>query len=435
MWSGAGLVKRAKWEGNATEHYEKITLPNGVRIVAEPMPWLRSASAGIWVGVGSRAESARENGSAHFIEHMVFKGTKTRTSEQLSRELDAIGSQSDAFTAKEHTCFHGRALDTHLDKLLDVLCDIFFDPLFDPGDIETERRVIHEEIDMYADAPDDVAAERLLAAMYRGNALARPILGTKRSLAGLDRDALLAFRDKNYIGGETVVSLCGSFSRRQIDTLCARFAALPAGKAKPYTTPRAKPAVTVRRKRTEQNHLCLAFPATPLGHPDNYALRLLATALGGGMASRLFLSLRERRGLCYSVYAFADQFRDCGHFCIETSLGDGAERDALGVILDELRRVCDDGLTAGELERTREQTKASLLMAQESTSARMQRLALDELTYGRAISPDELLAGYDAVTLDSVQALARRLFDLEKCAFSAVGRTLPADVYARILRG
>ena len=410
------------------------TLPNGVRIVAEPTPWLRSASVGIWVGAGSRDERAGENGSAHFIEHMLFKGTETRSAAQLNRELDATGSQCDAFTAREHTCYYGRALDEQLDRLLTLLCDLFFHPRFDPADIDTERRVIVEEIGMYADAPDDVCAERLIAALYRGSAIARPILGTRRTLDRLDRDALLDFRARTYLGGETVVALCGHYQPRHIERLCACFSALPAGKKRARRAPRAHAQVTVRRRRTGQNHLALAFPAPPLGDADSAALRLLAAVLGGGMSSRLFVTLREKLGLCYAVGAFAEQYSDCGYLCVETALGEASERAALSALRDELRRLCDAPPTAEELDRARAQLRAGLLLGLESTGARMQRLALDLFVYGRPIPLEQRLDDYAAVTPEAVQRLAQRLLRPEACAFSAVGRTMPAAAYAQILQ-
>jgi predicted Zn-dependent peptidase len=412
---------------------ELTTLENGVRVLSEHMGEMRSACLGIWVGAGSRHETARESGSAHFIEHMVFKGTRRRTAADIAREMDAIGGQINAFTSKENTCFYVRALDTHLDQAADVLCDMFFHAAFRQEDVETERGVILEEIRMYADNPEDLCTERLSAAVYRGSPLARPILGRPSTLNGLTGDALRAWRADHYRPEDTVVALTGSYSQQLLDDLKDRFRAMPA-------VPRRRPrgaayhsAVTLKRKATEQNHITLAFPGLTYGDPRRFALQLLSLILGGGMSSRLWQEVREKRGLCYSVYSYGAGHEDTGLFAIYTALGREAEEQALGAIRAVVEELVQNGVTEEELSRAREQSKASVLMGLESTQSRMSHLGRSALLAGRVLSPDEIIAAYDAVTREDLLTLARTVFDPAQAALSAVGRVREQEDYQNFL--
>lgn len=412
---------------------EKITLNNGVRILTEPMAGMRSASLGIWVGAGSRHETAAENGSAHFIEHMVFKGTETRSAAGIAQEMDAIGGQVNAFTTKENTCFYVRTLDTHLPQAADVLCDMFFNSAFRQEDVETERGVILEEIGMYADNPEDVCAERLAAAVYKGSPLARPILGKPSTLEKMTGETLRAWRDAHYRPDEIVVSLAGSFSDAVVEDLKTRFSAMS-----PKPRPRAKAAayhsaITLKRKATEQNHITLAFPGFPYGSDRRFALQLLSFILGGGMSSRLWQEVREKRGLCYSIYSYGAGHEDTGLFGIYTALGRETERQALDAIMSVIRDLVQNGVTEEELSRAREQSKASVLMGLESTQARMSHLGRSTLLTDKVLSPDEIIAAYDAVTREDVLTLARTIFDPRQASLSAVGRVENEDYYRSFL--
>ncbi len=416
------------------ERHEKRTLPNGVRIVFEHVPTVRSVSAGIWVGTGSRFEAAKEGGAAHFIEHMLFKGTGTRSAAELAELIDGTGGQTDAYTTKETTCFYGKVLDTHLDLLLNVLCDMFFRSAFRPEDVEAERGVILEEIGMYADTPEDLCAERLFGAVWKGNPLSRPILGSAKTLRALDGAALRRYQAEHYRGGGIVVSLSGSFEERHVRYLEEQFsAALPGGEKTPRP-PVWHPALTVRKKRTEQNHLCLAFPACSLDAPERYAVQLLNNILGGGMSSRLFQTLREKLGLCYSVYSFSSLHEGTGLVGIGTALSPETEEAALRAVTEELKKLLDGGVTPAELARAREQVKSGVLMALESTMARMNRLALGELNFGEVMPVDELIERYNAVTAEDLLAAARSIFRPEVLALSAVGRVRPEEEYAELVR-
>lgn len=412
---------------------EKITLDNGVRILTEPMPGMRSASLGIWVGAGSRHETAAENGAAHFIEHMVFKGTETRSAADIAQEMDAIGGQVNAFTTKENTCFYVRALDTHLSQAADVLCDMFFNSAFRQEDVETERGVILEEIGMYADNPEDVCAERLAAAVYKGSSLARPILGKSSTLEKMTGETLRAWRDKHYRPDEIVVALAGSFSDVVVDDLKKRFSSIT-----PKPRPKAKlatyhSAITLKRKATEQNHITLAFPGLPYGNDRRYALQLLSFILGGGMSSRLWQEVREKRGLCYSIYSYGAGHEETGLFGIYTALGRETERQALDAIMTVVRELVQTGVTEDELSRAREQSKASVLMGLESTQSRMSHLGRSTLLTGTVLTPDEIITAYDAVTREEMLTLARAIFVPSQASLSAVGRIENEDYYRSFL--
>ena len=410
--------------------YQPITLPNGARLLLQEVPGAQSAALGFFVGVGSRHEAPRENGAAHFIEHMLFKGTARRSAGQLARDMDAIGGQFNAYTTKEHTCFYGRTLDRHLDEGLDILADMLFHSRFDQGDVELERGVILEEIGMYEDTPEDLVSERLSAAVYRGTPLARPILGRESTLEGMTGEWLARWQRKHYHAGNLVAALAGKFSPAQADSLRDLLAALPSGLPAQSPPVTYRPAVTARRKAIEQNHLILAFPAPSYLDDRRPQVMLLNALLGGGCSSRLFQQLREERGLCYSVYSYVADHADTGLLGIYA----GVSRDQEWAALEGARRVAlelaDHGPSQEEVDRVREQAKANLLMGSESVQARMSHLGSSALLYGRVRETEELLDLYDAVTREQLRDLAGALFRMETASLSAVGRVGSSADYA-----
>ena len=409
--------------------YRSITLPNGARILAEHIPGVRSAALGFFVGAGSRHELPKENGAAHFIEHMSFKGTQRRTAAALAMEMDAIGGQVNAYTTKESTCFYARCLDKHLDRAGDLLGDMLFHSRFDQGDVELERGVILEEIGMYEDTPEDLCAERLAMAVYKGRSLGRPILGKASTLEPMTGEFLRQWQREHYVPGAIVAALAGSFQERQVEELAQRLAALPAA---PRPHPREAaytPAVTVRKKAIEQNHLLLAFPGLSYLDDDRYALLLLNAILGGGCSSRLFQELRERRGLCYTVYSYVSDHADTGFFGVYTALNREQEDAALEAVRAIVGQLADHGPTQAELDRAREQAQANVLMGMESVQSRMSHLGTCALLYGRVREPEEILEGYSQVTREQLRMLAEKLFPFEGASLSAVGRVRPAAEY------
>ena len=411
----------------------QITLSNGVRILTEQVPAVSSAALGIWVGVGSREEKASENGAAHFIEHMLFKGTNTHSAREMAQRMDAIGGQINAFTTKECTCFYARALSSHLREAAAILCGMFFDAKFAEEDVQTERGVILEEIGMYADDPADLVMERMAAAIYKGCSLARPILGKKSTLEKMDGAWLREFKRTHYRPDRVVVALAGKFDASFVDELKDRFSALEPGEA-----PRSKPAtyrtaLTLKRKATEQNHLLLTFPSLSDTDPRRFTMQLLSSVLGGGLSSRLFQEIRERKGLCYNIYTYGSGYRETGTFQIYAGLNRETELEALAAIRETVDRFTGEGVSQAELDRVRELAKANVLMGLESVTAHMNSIARAALRGEPVRSEEEIIAAYDAVTADQIQVLARETFRWDRCSFSAVGKVDSEDAYRNLL--
>lgn len=412
---------------------QKIVLPNGVRIVTDPISHVRTASVGIWVGSGSRFEPAEAGGISHFIEHMIFKGTEKRSAQHIAIAFDALGGQVNAFTTKECTCFYMKVLDEKLQTGISILADMFMHSLFAQKELELERGVVLEEIDMYEDSPEDVATERLFESCYAGTALGRPILGTRETLETMTSETLHRYLRGHYRPADTVVALSGRYMQEDLDYICTLFSEM-SGEGRHSITPAVYcPAVTVRPKEIEQNHIAIGFPGLPLGHPDRYAMQILNAILGGGMSSRLFQSVRERNGLCYSVYSYTSAHEETGMLSIYTALGQQMEEKALRLIFEELARFREEGPARDELGRCREQLKTNLLMSLESTSARMNHIGRSELAYGRVIPPEEMVREYDAVTAGDVRRIAQQVLRFEQASLCAVGQTRSAEEYRGLM--
>lgn len=413
--------------------YNKIKLDNGVRIVTEKIPYVRSASVGIWVGCGSRFETGPEYGASHFIEHMLFKGTGRRSAADIAEEMDVIGGQMNAFTTKECTCFYGRVLDNNLKKALDLLFDMFFCSSISDEDTIAERDIIFEEIDMYEDTPDDLVTERLTSGIYRDTSLESPVLGTKESLEGMDGEFLRNFKKRHYCPENIVIALSGSFDQSDIDFITEAFSGLEPSGVNEIIPAKYSPFFTVKEKPIEQNHLCIAFPGLPVGDEGRYGMQLLSSILGGGMSSRLFQTVREDHSLCYSIYSFGSGYRDTGMLGIYTALGSDTEEKALTLIMDILDELLQKGVTVSELDRAREQVKSNVIMGLESTSARMNKIGKNELYTGHIPSTEETIEAYDAVRIEAIHSLAKSCLDLSKLSFSAVGQVSEVDRYKSIL--
>lgn len=412
--------------------YQELIRPNGARLLMEEVPGARSAALGFFVGAGSRHETAAENGSAHFIEHMLFKGTARRTAAGLAMDMDAIGGQVNAYTTKENTSFYARSLDRHLDRALDILSDMLFCSSFSQEDVETERGVILEEIGMYEDTPEDLVAERLSAAVYKGTALARPILGTQATLANMTGESLRQWQKDHYRGGNMVAALAGSFTAAQVDQILSLLDTLEPGTIE-QTPGRYKSAVTARRKNMEQNHLILAFPAMNYLDPRRYQLLMLNSLLGGGCSSRLFQEVREKRGLCYSVYSYVADHEDVGLQGVYTAVNPEQEGEALAIIRTILEDLAEHGPTQEELDRAREQATAGLLLGSESIQSRMSHLGNAALLYRKVLEVDEIIDRYNAVTREQLRALAGEMFRWNTASLSAVGKVRTIAQYSKWL--
>ncbi len=415
--------------------YDKIVLPNGVRIVMEPISGVRSASIGIWVRNGSRHEPEELSGISHFIEHMIFKGTEQRSAQHIAIAMDAIGGQVNAFTTKECTCFYLKTLDKHLQTGVEILADMFLHSRFDDADIELERGVVLEEIDMYKDSPEDVATEKIFESCFAGSALGRPILGHKSTLTTMTGETLRSYVAEYYRPEDTVVALAGSYTQDDVDYICKMFVAMQ-GTGKNVIQPVDYiPSIVTHSKDIEQNHICIGFPGIPMCSEQRYINALMGAILGGGMASRLFQTIREKNGLCYSIYSFNTSHEDTGVFAIYTALSKETEQKAIRLIREECMRLAQDGPDRAELSRCREQAKTNMLLGLESTSGRMNQLGRSEMFFGRSLELDEVAALYDAVTADDIAHLAQQIFDFDRASLCAVGQIEDSEYYQTLLRG
>ncbi len=384
---------------------------NGLRIVTEKISSVRSVALGIWVGTGSKFESEQNNGISHFLEHMFFKGTATRSAKEIAESFDEIGGNVNAFTSKEYTCYYARVLDQHAVIALDVLSDMFFHSVFDAEELEKEKNVVIEEIGMYEDTPDDLVHDLIARACYADHPLGYSILGTEDVLRSLRRDDLLAYIDDRYTPANTVITVAGNFDDSLIEAIKQRFSGfarpgVPVSVAAPAFVGKA----IAQHKATEQAHLCIALPGYPVGHEKIYSLILLNNILGGSMSSRLFQEIREERGLAYSVYSYHSAYKESGTFTIYTGTAPEHVGQVFDIVTQVLDDICEKGITEKELNKGKEQLKGSLMLSLESTNSRMNRLGKNELLLGRHLTLDEITALIDKVTNESIVAVARELF-------------------------
>ncbi|GAA4218487.1 M16 family metallopeptidase [Actinocatenispora rupis] len=393
----------------------RTVLPGGLRVITESVPATRSAAIGVWVGVGSRDESARQSGASHFLEHLLFKGTAKRSALDISAEIEAVGGETNAFTTKEYTCYYARVLDDDLPMAVDVLGDLVTSSVLAPADVETERGVILEEIAMTDDEPADTVHDLFAGAVFGGHPLGRLVSGTVDTVSAMTRRQVLDFYRRRYTGGSIVVAAAGNLDHAKVTKwVRAAFGDLAAGApsapARHATRSNAAAGrIAVDAKDTEQAHLVLGCAAYPRSDERRFTLGVLNAALGGGMSSRLFQEIREKRGLAYSVYSFNTHFSDAGLFGVYAGCAPGKADEVLSLAAEELARVAENGLPAAEVARGKGMMKGSLVLGLEDTGARMTRLGKGELLYGDLMSVDELLARIDAVTVDDVRAVAADL--------------------------
>ncbi|MET3288547.1 insulinase family protein [Brevibacillus fluminis] len=390
---------------------QRYTCENGVRIVTEKISSVRSVALGIWVGTGSKFEREANNGISHFLEHMYFKGTKTRTAKQIAEAFDEIGGNVNAFTSKEYTCYYARILDTHAPIALDILSDMYFNSVFDAEELEKEKNVVIEEISMYEDTPDDLVHDLIARACYGDHPLGYSILGTEDVLRSLRRDDLLDYVEKHYIPEQTVITVAGNFDDRLIEEIKQRFSTFTRqGSVHELTVPQFVGRTITHHKATEQAHFCLSLPGYQVGHEEIYSLILLNNVLGGSMSSRLFQEIREERGLAYSVYSYHSAYQEAGTFTVYTGTAPEHVGKVFDIVTNVLHDISEKGITAQELNKGKEQLKGSLMLSLESTNSRMSRLGKNELLLGRHLSLDEIIARIDKVNHDSILQVARDLF-------------------------
>jgi predicted Zn-dependent peptidase len=402
----------------------KETLANGLVVITEPMEHVHSVSVGIWLRTGSRREPAELNGISHFIEHMVFKGTRRRTAEDIAREVDSVGGMLDAFTAKEMVCFNTRVLDEHLPRAFDIVADMVLEPKFSPEDIDREKSVILEEIGMTLDNPEDLVHELFVQNFWAPHALGKPILGTPETVSALSRDTLEQWFRHWYAPNNLVITAAGHLSHAQmVDLVAERFAKLePTPDGVADLKPAASPHITLRSKQQlEQVHICVGVPALPMTDNRRFAVSVLNNVLGGGMSSRLFQNIRERQGLAYAIFSELSSYRDAGTLSVYAGTSLESAEKLVRSVLDEFRHLRDEPLPAEELRRAKDHLKGATLLALEGSGQRMNSLARYHIYFNRHFSPQELIAMLEEVTPEHVQQVAREFFRPEYLAASVVG--------------
>lgn len=403
---------------------QRTVLPNGVRIVSEVMPNVRSVSVGIWLGTGARLESPEETGICHFLEHLLFKGTSRRSAEEIARSVDSIGGNLDAFTGKELVSFNAKVLDQHLPLAFDVLSDMVLRPLLCPEHIEKEKGVILEELKMEADNPEYLVHELFASNFWRGHALGRPILGTRETIKRFTRPMIEGYYRRTYIPSNILITAAGNLQHERLVELAGEhFQDLaPRGAVPGDDPPLTHARLALRHKKSlEQVHLCLGVPSCPLPHRDRFATYLLNTLLGGGMSSRLFQNVRERQGLAYAVFSDVSPYRDTG--CLYVYAGTSAEnaRKVVTCILTEFGRLKQEAVSEEELRRAKDHLKGSLILGLESTGNRMANLARQELYFGRFFSLDELIEGIEEVSAEDLARVARQFFNTRSITLTILG--------------
>lgn len=403
---------------------EEFVLSNGVRVVAEYIPHFPSVSVGLWIGAGSMYETKEESGLSHFVEHMLFKSTQNRTTKEIAVEMDAIGGQVNAFTAKECTCYYAKVIAEHLERAMSLLSDLLLNAKMDEAEFEKERGVILEEIAMCEDTPEDLVYDLLAEAYFGDHPLARPILGTQEQIASVSREALIAFRKKHYRPDNTVLAIAGQFDLEAFRAMAERY--LGAWQATGHTEePEAVDGcdgrLLCRKKDIEQVHICLAYPGVAQDDDDLYPLTVMNNLFGGGMSSRLFQHIREEMGAAYSVYSYPSSYANCGTMTIYAGTSPELAQPVIDALHDEIAKLLDGGITDEEFTMAKDQLKVSYVLGLESSSSRMSSIGRSKLLRGEAIDPEEVLRRVEAVTKADVERVIARTFS-GPCAASAVGR-------------
>jgi len=404
-------------------HYDFTMLPNGLRVITEPMPSLRSVALGCWIDTGTRDENDNEAGVSHFLEHLLFKGSEKLSAREVNETLDAIGAESNAFTSKETTCYWIRLLDQDLPVGLDVLSEMIQRPAFRINEIDSERQVVVEEINMNEDDPSDVVFENFTTAVFAGHPLEEPVLGTRESIRGMTRDDIHGYWKRRYGAGSLVIAAAGSLDHQGVvDMVAERFGDWAGeGVDHDFSATDIEPQVKLTRRETEQAHLVLGGPGLHRSDERRWAFEVLNHVMGSGMSSRLFQEVREERGLAYAVYGFKFSYADTGAWGVHVGTTPSQTDTAMTVIRDELAKVVEEGITTEELERAKGSMRGGLALALEDANSRMVRLGRDELADMPHLSVDERLEKLDGVTLDMVKDVAGEIYGGSPRVMGAVG--------------
>ena len=404
----------------------KTTLPNGLLILTEHMSHMRSVSMGVWIGTGSRDENPEQNGLSHFVEHMVFKGTVSRSAKQIARETDAIGGNLDAFTGKETICFNVKVLDQNVPAAMDILADLVLHPTFAPDDLAREQSVVLEEIKMDEDNPDYLVHEIHTANFWKNDPLARSILGTAKTVSSFDETTVRGFHASRFVPSNMIFSAAGNLQHEEMIALVTRYfgelAPSSSDTLARFPPPGVTPHITLRKKKSlEQVQICLGVPAPRVDSPERYALYLFNSILGGGMSSRLFQSVREEAGLAYSIYSELSPYRDTGALSVYAGTSVEKSREMVRLIVEEFRRLKAEPVSEDELERAKNQSKGNIVLGLESSAARMSNLARQQMYYGRFATVDEIISDVDHVTAADIQRLAKELLQPDLISLTLLG--------------
>ena len=399
-------------------------LPNGLRVIGERLPYLRSVSIGVWLGVGSMMELPRENGLSHFLEHMVFKGTAKRSARQIAEEMDAVGGQLNAFTGKDCTCYYAKVIDENLPLAVDILADLTCHAVLDETELNKERGVILEEIAMDEDSPEDLVHELLSKAQFGDQSLGMPILGPAELIERYTPADLAAYRAKHYRPDNTVVALAGNYDPDEVKALVEQFFGEWNNKGDGMILPAQKPLAGVnlaKEKDTEQMHLCLGFEGTPYGGEDIYPQAVLNNLLGGAMSSRLFQRIREELGMAYSIYTYPNSYKGCGTFAVYAGVSPKNGEKVLAEIRAEMKKLLEEGITKKEFDASKQQLRSGYLLGLESPGTRMQAMGRGLLLLGKSVTPEETISRIEKVTMEHVMDKAKRILEAEPC-MAVVGK-------------
>ena len=427
----------------------KTQLKNGLKIITEEMPDIQSASIGIWVNIGSRNEDGKRNGISHFIEHLLFKGTEKRTALDIAREIESVGGVLNAFTGRENTCFYAKVLSKDIPLAVDLLSDIFLNSKFDKQELEKERAVILQEIKMVEDTPDDLIHDIFARTFWKGHPLGMPVLGNLQTINSIKRDDVVSYYRGSYLPHAVIITAAGNIKHKRLLKLLKPFEKMPISQSQiqnPKLVPRIKcgagsasfkqgseipkpyPGITLKQSNLKQVHLCLGTPSPNQTHPDRYKIYLLNTLLGGGMGSRLFQEIREKRGLAYSVYSYLNLCLDVGSLVVYAGTAPDTFGKVVELILKELSAFSKKEAAKEELKSAKEQLKGSMLLGLETSESRMTKLARDEIYFKRTITLKEIIGGIDKVTPKDIRKLAKDIFNPGKITLAAIGRIKGEDI-------
>lgn len=416
-------------------HYRRGESPNGIKVLTETMPDLRSVTSGFWVGVGSRDEPQELSGISHFIEHLLFKGTSRRTAKRIAEEFDAMGGELNAFSAKEYTCYYSKVLDEKVEEAFEVMTDMLMGSLLLPKDLDAERNIILEEIAMHEDSPDDIIHDLFVSALWESHPLGQSVLGHQNVIRTLSRDEVAQYFERFYKPKNVVVASAGNIEHERVVELINRFMNTEnAGERHERHTvvPEIRAHTVVYDRPTEQAHIVLGTQGLPRQHPARFTLAVLDNVLGGGMSSRLFQKIREERSLAYSVFSYHSMYVETGLFAVYAGTSHDNTSSVLELIKEELDLILEKGISGEELERSKGHIKGNLVLSMEDSGSRMTRLGKAEICQGEILSMDQLLAKIDAVSSEDVRKLAQDLFGHRKLVVTAIGPFGDRDIQGHL---